>query len=409
MHTPFEVKKTALRRFLLEKSNLLPSKEENLAEADDVIGMIRKLECVQIDPVAAVERNQHLVLNARIPTYTPTALERLLSEGQVFEYMANAACVIPIEDYPMFEVVRSRIQNRLQEGLTQLGPVVQQVLSRLEAEGPLPSKAFEAEQRVRGYWDNEHPKTKATSHALNLLNDVGRIHVVRREGNVRFFDIRDRAVPKHLLSQANDMNAMEAKQALIEKYLRAYRVVDWGDSRFGWQPLPAAERQEAVQQRVREGTLIPLRVEEVRRPYFVLAEDLDLLREHGNADSEERVFTSNSIHFLPPLDNLLWRRERIFDLFDFSYTWEVYTPAVKRRYGYYAMPILAGDTLIGRMDPRLDREQGRLHVRLLQMEPGIRWRPQLRKNLKRALERFAKFHQAKEVIVESTDPEGLSV
>jgi uncharacterized protein len=409
MRTPFEVKKSALRRFLLEKSNLWPSAQVPAPGTDDVIGMIRRLECVQIDPVAAVERNQHLVLHARIPTYMPSALEHLLSEGRVFEYMANAACVIPMEDYPLFENVRRRIQLRLQDQLSQMEPVVQHVLQRLEAEGPLPAKAFEAKERVRGYWDNEHAKTKATSHALNLLNDVGQIQVVRREGTTRFFDIRDRAVPKHLLSQANDMEGAEVNEALLEKYLRAYRVVDWGDFRFGWQRLTAAERQEAVQKRVKQGTLIPLHVEDVRRPYFILAEDHDLLRDHAKVESQANFSETEFIRFMPPLDNLLWRRERVLDLFGFSYTWEVYMPPAKRRFGYYALPILAGDTLIGRIDPRLDRENRRLHIRLLQIEPGIRWSARLRKHLMRALEKFAQFHGAHDVIVENTEPDGLSI
>lgn len=416
MHTPFEVKKSALRRFLLEKSELLPPASGSVTmPSDGVIGMIRRLECVQLDPVAAVERNQHLVLHARLPKYTPDALERLLSEGQVFEYIANAACVIPMEDYPLFEHVRRRIKHRLQEQLLQMEPVVQHVLQRLEVEGPLPAKAFEASQRVRGYWDNEHAKTKATSHALNLLNDAGQIQVVRREGTTRFFDIRDRAVPAHLLDQATAISEGEAYEALLEKYLRGYRVVDWGDARFGWQRLSAAQRQEAVQQRVKRGTLIPLQVEDVRRPYFILAEDFDLLREHVtaanavNADTPDKFSPTEFVRFLPPLDNLLWRRERVLDLFGFSYTWEVYMPPAKRRFGYYALPILMGDTLIGRIDPRLDRENRRLHIRLLQIEPGIRWSARLWKYLVRALENFAQFHGAQEVIVESTDPDGLSI
>ena len=115
------------------------------------------------------------------------------------------------------------------------------------------------------------------------------------------------------------------------------------------------------------------------------------------------------IRFLPPLDNLLWRRERVADLFSFDYTWEVYVPAAKRRYGYYAMPILAGDRLIGRMDPRLDRANGRLIVRLLHLEPQVRPTRQLRRNLRGALEAFAHFHQAVEIDVERADPKGLTV
>lgn len=407
MDASFEVSKTAVRRFLLDVQGLLPVPASDMISSDRVLDVIRTLECVQIDPVAAVERNQHLVLATRSPNYTPAALEQLLLRGQVFEYMANAACVIPMEDYPMFEAVRRRFQSRLQGELEELGPVVQGVLDRFEAEGPLPSRAFKAVERVHGYWDNDHPKTKATSHALNLLHDVGRIHVVRREGNVRFFDICERAVPRDLRNQAEVMDMTEASAALVDKYVRAYRVFDIADARFGWQPMTAAQRRDTVMRRVQEGSVVPLQMEGIRRPYFILASDIDKLREHVRGERDE--CSTEPVCFLPPLDNLLWRRDRVMDLFDFTYTWEVYQPLAKRRYGYYALPILAGDRLIGRIDPQLDRASGRLNIRLLQIEPSVRWSKPLRKHVQRALESFARFHQAKEIHVERTEPAGLTL
>lgn len=106
----------------------------------------------------------------------------------------------------------------------------------------------------------------------------------------------------------------------------------------------------------------------------------------------------HSIQFLPPLDNLLWRRSRVVDLFSFDYKWEVYTPAVKRQYGYYTMPILAGDQMIGRIDPRLDRKRDVLVVEGLYLEPNIKRTQKLAKSLQVALDRFARFHGVNEVI-----------
>ncbi|MCL6443319.1 MAG: winged helix DNA-binding domain-containing protein [Alicyclobacillus sp.] len=362
-----------------------------------VMELIRNLECVQLDPVAAVERNQHLVLAARLAKYQPKTLEQLLETGRVFEYWANAACVIPMEDYPIFEVTRRRLRQLLQPHLDQLDSVADHILNRLAMEGPLPSKAFETDERVHGYWETStaQPRTKATSHALNLLNDMGRILVVRREGTTRYFDIPEHAVPKKLLDDAARMSDEEARSALVEKYMRAYRVFDVADSRFGWHRMSAADRRKVVAERVADGRVIPLEIEGVKRPYFILAEDEDSLRRCAmDAMAEPNRTTGARVRFLPPLDNLLWRRERIEDLFDFSYTWEVYIPATKRKYGYYAMPILAGDAFIGRMDPRLDRKKAQLNIRLLQIEPHIRWTKILRHRVFRALEEFAQLHQA---------------
>lgn len=398
MTTPLVVTKAAVRRFLLERQGLPIQKPAKAIAADDVFPLIRTLECVQLDPVAAVARNQHLVLSARMARYKPETLERLLAERRVFEYWANAACVIPMEDYPMFEVTRRRIGQSLQPQLDTLGPVVDAVMKRLEAEGPLPSKAFESAERVHGYWENgsAKPKTKATSHALNLLNDMGRILVVRREGTTRHFDIPERSVPKDLLEQASIISDVEAQAALLDKYMRAYRVFDTGDFRFGWHRMPAGERRKAVSERVEQGRVLPLAIEGVKRTYFILAEDVDALMHHAASITDEAHARRDptDIRLIPPLDNLLWRRERIEDLFDFSYTWEVYTPAARRTFGYYAMPILAGDVFIGRVDPRLDRDHARLNIQLLQIEPHIRWTKTLEKRVFRVLEDFARFHQA---------------
>lgn len=112
--------------------------------------------------------------------------------------------------------------------------------------------------------------------------------------------------------------------------------------------------------------------------------------------------TVRDIRFLPPLDNLLWRRSRIADLFSFEYKWEIYTPAVKRTYGYYAMPILAGAQLIGRVDSRIDRKRGILTVDGLHLESTVRRTKQLDKTLRTALERFGRAHGANQLIWTTT-------
>ena len=113
------------------------------------------------------------------------------------------------------------------------------------------------------------------------------------------------------------------------------------------------------------------------------------------------------MHFLAPLDNLLWRRSRIVDLFRFVYTWEVYLPPPKRRYGHYAMPMLFGDRLVGRLDPQLDRERRRLVIRLLHLEPRVRVTARLRSALRAALESFARFHGAADIQIDRTIPAKL--
>lgn len=405
---PFQTTKRALRRFLLEKQCLLHPPEERASSAEvmrqRVLDMIRHLECVQIDPVSAVRPNQHLTLAARIAGYDPGILNELLSKNEIFEYMANAACIIPMEHYPIFEPTRQRLKQQVQPHIDNIWPIAEQVLQKLENEGPLPAKSFESNQRVHGYWDNVNAKTKATSHALNLLTDAAQVRIVGREGNQRLFDVTRRSVPVELLQQAEQIDKDEALEAMMQKYFRAYRVFEPSDPRLGWQSLSAKERREAIDQHVKSGEIAQVEVAGINKPYYILASDMDRLSLQEDEDRDRAIENDSElpIHFLPPLDNLLWSRKRLTDLFDFDYRWEIYTPAVKRKYGYYAMPILAGDRLIGRMDPRLDKKQGHLSVQLLQIDPEIDYTECLRENVQRALESFAHLHGAKTVSIEQS-------
>ena len=234
---PARVSREAAVRFLLVAQHLRPRTTHdprNSATAAAVLREIRHLECLQIDPVSVVERNQHLVLAARMPGYQPRTLDDLLRRRRVFEYWANAACVIPMEDYPLFEGTRRRYRKRYASDLTALRSVVLHVLAELGANGPLTARTFVSDHRVRGAWDLGDPKTKATSHVLNILLKLGDIVVVRREGLERYFDLPHRAVPAGLLERARAIRTVEADELMFEKYLRAYRLFDADDPRFGW-------------------------------------------------------------------------------------------------------------------------------------------------------------------------------
>lgn len=396
--------KQALRRFLLEKQLLLKPRSNLEASSELVLDFIRKLECLQIDPVAAVRANQHLVMSARLAGYEPGLLNDLLSDHKVFEYFANAACIIPMEDYPIFEPTRTRIRERTASAIAALQQVPEQVMDKLRHEGPLPARAFESDIRVHGYWENTNAaaKTKATSHAINLLTDAAHIRIVGREGNQRLFDLTGNSVPADLLRAAGELGREEAERSMLFKYFRAYRVFEPSDARFGWLRYTAAQRRDAVKLLIQSDILTEVEVEGLKHPYYVLTSDAEQLLVHHDSAAEEqeqaKEAEASDITFLPPLDNLLWSRKRLEDLFHFEYRWEIYTPAVKRKYGYYAMPILAGDRLIGRMDPRLDRKENALKVELLHFEPDVKVSAQLRKNVKQAVKEFAKANGVVKVI-----------
>lgn len=394
--------KRAVRRFLLKKL-LLWNYEKSFNNAKDALSILHELECVQLDPVAVVERNHHLVLHARNGGYRTEHLEQLIETGKVFEYVANAACIIPMNDYPIFEPIRRRYRLQLQQYTQALKPVMDMIKKRLKDEGPLPSRAFQSSQIVRGYWDNSTPKTKDTTLALNILFDIGEITVHQRKGSEKFFTLMENKIPKQLLDDAKEIEDFKAKEGMVHKYMRAYRVFDFGDTRFGWFKTTALERRQIRDSLINKGIITRLDIEGIKTDYYILTED----REELEVINEMKdLVPASSIKFLPPLDNLLWRRTRLIDLFDFHYKWEIYFPESKREYGAYAMPILYGDSLIGRMNSKLV-EKTRLSIKLLQLEDTVEINSTLVRHLKEGLQTLAGFIGAGTIEIEATVPKKL--
>jgi uncharacterized protein YcaQ len=312
------------------------------------------LEAVQLDPVNVVAPNHHLVLHNRLRGYRAEHLEALYLARRVFEYWAQARCILPIEDWGAFELRRQRwrleytVYNKHSQGYeSEIHEAIAYVRQRLEAEGPLPARVLDNGKKVRGYWGFT---AKATSQAIEHLWEAGELVVAYRRGDERHLALTSRCFPELPQAPADP-------QAKLLKFVRAYGLIDAGDPRLGWLPLGAAERKAALEALLRQGALAPLHLEGVRRRYYLWSELLPQL------EALQEVRVAPHVTLLSPLDNLLWRRERIQDLWGFDYKWEIYLPEPKRKYGPYVLPVLEGEKLVARVDARMDRPQGRLRVR----------------------------------------------
>ncbi|RIH83483.1 winged helix-turn-helix domain-containing protein [Calidithermus roseus] len=363
---PIETTPSALRRVILARQGLLEWSggrggwaegglwREELGGPEGVLEVLRRLEAVQLDPVNVVAPNHHLVLHNRLRGYRGEHLEALYPARRVFEYWAQARCILPIEDWAVFELRRQRwrlehtIYNRHGESYeSEIYEAIAHIRQRLEAEGPLSARRLDNGKKVQGYWGFT---TKATSQAIEHLWEAGELVVAYRRGDERYFALTSQWFPDLPQAPADP-------QAKLMKFVRAYGVIDAGDQRLGWLPLGAAERKALLEPLLRQGVLLPLHLEGLRRRYYLWAELLPLLEALQGAKVAPRVT------LLSPLDNLLWRRERIQDLWGFEYRWEIYVPEPKRRYGPYVLPVLEGEALVARVDARMERPQGRLRVR----------------------------------------------
>ncbi|MBX5476230.1 MAG: YcaQ family DNA glycosylase [Clostridia bacterium] len=405
-----------LRRLLLWRQGLLQTDEVQPWQAElrgdtGALEAIRRLECVQVDPVSAVAPNHHLVLAARVGGYRAADLEALYPVGRVFEYASNARCVLPTEDLPTYAVV---MEHFWRAALASPNTDVDTLNRIVEALGRSPGQTARQLGTASELWSAGYMPAGDTPRPdgippLGQLLLGGRAVVARRAGIEKGYALPERVLPPHIWSQVEGVRGLPSLAEALEafrrelrwKYYRALRVFDLSDFRFGWTAMPAAERRRRAEEDVRRGLLREIRVEGLRRPYFVLAEDLDHL------DALDRADVQPFVAFVPPLDNLLWSRRRLEDLFGFSYTWEVYTPKEKRTFGYYAMPIVEGDRLVGRLDPRLDRGSATLRIERIALEDGVAPDRARVRRLSAALDAFARAHGASGWTVERAEPDAL--
>jgi uncharacterized protein YcaQ len=355
----------AARRFLVARHFLAPARSLESGPAA-VLEVFRKLGSIQFDPLAVAGRNHDLVLHARVAEYDPAWCEQLYERREIFEAYNKGLSLVPTDEFPWFRGILSRNAPRT---LADNAGVAERVLERIRAEGPLSSLDFERESGPTTDWFGM--PTNTVRAVLEALAVTGVLGLARRGGNRRYYDLLERLLPADVLARGVPLNE-RLRHKLLSRY-RAHGLLGVGgggdifgglgpakpDPRFPEHPGRNALRQEVV---VR-GDVVPVEVEGVRGRRFVLAEEIELL----GAPPEPPP----SVAFLPPFDALVWDRGLLGSLFDFDYVWELFVPPAKRRWGWYVLPILFRDRLVGRIEPRIEGDVGVVRVLGLWWEEGF--------------------------------------
>ncbi|HEX5503828.1 MAG TPA: crosslink repair DNA glycosylase YcaQ family protein [Thermomicrobiales bacterium] len=363
----------------------------------NVLAAIRRMGALQIDAINVVARSQYLVLWSRLGRYDAAWLDELLAEGCLFEYWAHAACFLPIEEYALFRHRMSDGEGWAHTWLAEHAEVAERVLAHVRERGGARAADFaRADGRSGGWWDWKPEKI-----ALEALHTAGDLMIARREGFQRVYDLRERVLPGW--DDGAAPSAAAARRALA---LRAVRALGVAPAR--WVPdyyrLPKRQIAALLAELADEGVLTRARVAGWDEPAY-LHPDNAALAEAARAGAPAPARTTT---LLSPFDPLVWDRARAEELFGFAYRIEVYTPAARRRYGYYTLPILHGDRLVGRVDPKVERKEGRLVARAVHLEPGVAPDEALVGGLARALRDLADFLTVPEVVVERSDPASLA-
>jgi len=359
----------ALRRLIVGAQGY--ASRSRRATAREVEESIRRLSCVQLDSISTVERSHRIALSSRVGIYSPGVVPRLLREGRVFEYWAHEACLIPIEDWPLFVRAMRNGGRRWYGEVERTHPhLAEEILAEIRARGPLGSRHFEGEA-VGGMWN-----WKPAKAMLERLWNSGQLVIAGRQGFQRLYDLTERVIPRELLEapapdeadvlRAFALRAVRARGALTEPgIVEHYRL------RGG-----AARIRPHVDALVAEGLLERLEVDDGGVPVVVPAgAGLDPPQPTGAV-------------LLSPFDNLLWDRTFARRVLGFDHLIEVYKPEPQRTFGYYVLPLLWRDRVVGRADLKSDRAAGTLVVKTFHRETGVRQSAALDNALDRALDRL---------------------
>ncbi len=365
------------------------------AAKPDVLNAIRRMGALQIDTIHVVARSPYLTLFTRLGNYDPNWLDELLAEGCLFEYWAHAACFLPIEDYPlqrrvMLEGVRG--WHDAPRWIEEHAELVNGVRARIRAEGALRSADFENHKPSGGWWNWKEEKV-----ALEVLHTTGELMIARREKFQRVYDLRERVLPGWDDAGLPSPEAVRRELVLrgVEKLGLARPGWVWDYYRLAKTGLPGLLRELAA-----GGELIETAVEGWDGPTYVHPRNAALLEQAQNGALRPTYTT-----LLSPFDPLVWDRFRARELFGFDYMLESYTPAPKRRYGYFCLPILRRGALVGRLDAKAYRPEGRFEVRSLYFEPGVELDDALLDDVAEALLRCAAWHKTPRVDVQRCEPE----
>lgn len=393
-----ELSLAAVRALLLAAQGLAAPRPRPATKAD-VLDAIRQMGALQIDTIHVVARSPYLVLWSRLGHYDPAWLDQLLAEGALFEYWSHAACFLPIEDFALYRgrMLAARTpEGRWRNWVDVSDDVVERVLAHVRERGPVRSADFARAGRGGPWWDWKPEKA-----ALERLVDQGYLMIARRENFQRVYDLQERVLPGW-----DDSATLPPDEVRRRHVLDAVRALGVAPARWvaDYFRIPKKGVPQPLEQLADEGLLLRASVAGWKGPAFIHPANLPLAERAAAGELRATCTT-----LLSPFDPVVWDRARAFELYDFHYRIEVYTPAERRAFGYFTLPILHGDRVVGRLDPKAHRAEGRFEVRALHLEPGVPLTDELVEGLAAAIADCAAWHGTPAVALSGrSDPPGLA-
>jgi hypothetical protein len=363
------VSQTALRRIAIHAQGY--ASRSRAGRRRDVEEAIRRLSCVQLDSITAVERSHRITLGSRVGAYPRETVSRLLGEGRIFEYWAHEACLLPVEEWPLFRPVMESHHPWRGDVISQDPALAEHVREALRERGPLASRDFEG-TGGGGMWNWKPAKTM-----LEALWHRGEIVIAGRvSGFQRLYDLAERVLPREVLEAPVPGEAKRLRELALKAVRGRGALTESGIIEHWRLKGGVARVRPHVDSLVADGLLERVRMDDGGADVLVAAgTDLNPPR-------------PTAAVLLSPFDNLLWDRPFARRAFGFDHLIEVYKPAPERQFGYYVLPFLWRDRIVGRADLKAERREGVLVVRAFHLEGGVRRSGALDDAFGRALDRL---------------------
>lgn len=357
----------------------------------DLLAAISRMQLLQIDSIHVVARSPYLVLFSRVGDYPAQWLEELLAQRQIFETWAHEACFATVADYTL---LRSSMAHRghhwairgARRRRDEYGPEIARLLDHVRGNGAVKAADFEREHERQsgsgGWWQWKDEKLW-----LESAFALGELMVTRRENFHRVYDLAERVIGQ--VQTDWDTAVLDGEMARRELLLKSVRALGLTQARWiaDYYRLRPRLRDSDLDELVAQGALLRVQVKGWDAPAYVHP---DLAPQLAQA-AAGRLRSSHAT-LLSPFDPVVWDRERASELFGFDYTLECYTPEAKRRYGYFVLPILVGNRLVGRLDAKAHRREGVFEVKALYLEDGVAADEALAQSVARAIDDCARWH-----------------
>jgi uncharacterized protein len=386
MHKAIQLTQFQARKVILHAAGL--SKQGQFGKGKEAVyKLINHLGFVQIDTNYIVERAHHHSIAARVPDYKPEWLAQLQAEGRIFESWTFASGYVPMHEFRFsLPVKASFAAKRELQSPTELN-LMKKVLDRIAREGPLMARDFENDRVTKssGWWDWRPSKV-----ALERLNFDGRLITLRTKNFLKVYDLPENIIPPGVNTTMPEPEAYA--QHVIIRSLKALGIANFKDiARSGWYAKQNVIKPQ-LQKMVSEGKVCQVVVKGVTES------TLYMLPEYKN----KKITLSGAVFILSPFDILNVFRQRLLKFFHFDYMVECFVPEPKRKYGYFSLPILVGDTFVARMDSKADRKQQTLLIHNLHFE-SLKLSKPMEAKIATAIKAFARFNQCTSVVIKKSN------